>query len=254
MDLPAPNSQLILGTRTDATSYSDATNRVMAWACTPESRYVCIANVHVTMESYDSSDYRAIVNGADLVTPDGMPLVWALRLFGVAEAARVYGPTLTLHVLERAASERVAVGFYGGSPEVLARLSDMCRRRFPALNIAYAYSPPFRQLTALEDAAVVREINSSGARILFVGLGCPKQERWMALHKGTLNAVMIGVGAAFDFLAGMKPQAPEWMQRAGLEWLFRLATEPRRLWRRYAYHNPRFVALLARQYLTSRHP
>jgi N-acetylglucosaminyldiphosphoundecaprenol N-acetyl-beta-D-mannosaminyltransferase len=251
MDLPVLSSRFILGTRTDATSYSDAATRVLAWASIPESRYVCVSNVHVTMESYDSVEYRAIVNGADLVTPDGMPLVWALRLFGVAGATRVYGPTLTVHVLERAAAAGAAVGFYGASPEVLARMSDACRRRFPGLRVAYAHAPPFRQLTAAEDAAVVREINASGVYILFVGLGCPKQERWMASHKGTVNAVMLGVGAAFDFLAGVKPQAPAWMQRVGLEWLFRLATEPRRLWRRYAYHNPRFVVLLAGQYLKS---
>ncbi|HUL03819.1 MAG TPA: WecB/TagA/CpsF family glycosyltransferase [Gemmatimonadales bacterium] len=251
MDSPALNSRFILGTRTDSTNYKDATTQVLAWAKIPECRYVCVSNVHVTMESYDSSEYRAIVNGADLVTPDGMPLVWALRLFGVADATRVYGPTLMEHVLERAAEVGVAVGFYGTTPEVLTRLLQACQRRFPELPVVYAHAPPFRQLTAEEDAVVVREINGSGARILFVGLGCPKQERWMASHKGRVNAVMLGVGAAFDFLAGLKPQAPRWMQRAGLEWLFRLATEPRRLWRRYAYHNPRFVALLARQYLKS---
>lgn len=119
----------------------------------------------------------------------------------------------------------------------------------PNCPIAYASSPPFRQLSRQEDAAVIREINGSGTRILFVGLGCPKQERWMALHKGALNATMLGVGAAYDFLARTKPQAPLWMQRTGLEWLFRLATEPRRLWRRYAYNNPRFLVLLARQYV-----
>ncbi|MEO7986727.1 MAG: WecB/TagA/CpsF family glycosyltransferase, partial [Gemmatimonadales bacterium] len=206
---------------------------------------------HVTMEAYDSAEFGAIVNGADLVTPDGMPLVWALRLFGVAGATRVYGPTLTGHVLERAAAEGVAVGFYGATPEVLRRMLDACQRRFPRLRVAYAHAPPFRQLTAAEDMAVVGELNGSGARILFVGLGCPKQEQWMASHKGSVKATMLGVGAAFDFLAGSKPQAPMWMQRAGLEWLFRLGTEPRRLWRRYAYHNPRFVALLAGQYVRS---
>jgi N-acetylglucosaminyldiphosphoundecaprenol N-acetyl-beta-D-mannosaminyltransferase len=249
MDAGALSSRLILGARTDATSYSDAAARVVTWATRSESRYVCVSNVHVTMESYDSTDYRAIVNDADLVTPDGMPLVWALRLFGVAEATRVRGPTLMVHVLERAAAAGIAIGFYGASPEVLARLVDACQRRCPGLEVAYAYAPPFRALTPEEDAAVVREINTSRARILFVGLGCPKQERWMASHKGSVNAVMLGVGAAFDFLAGVKLEAPQWMQNAGLEWLFRLATEPRRLWRRYAYHNPRFVALLARQYL-----
>jgi N-acetylglucosaminyldiphosphoundecaprenol N-acetyl-beta-D-mannosaminyltransferase len=249
MDAHALSSRLILGARTDATSYADATARVLTWATRSESRYVCVSSVHVTMESYDSADYRTIVNAADLVTPDGMPLVWALRLFGVAEATRVRGPTLMVHLLERAAAAGVAVGFYGASPEVLARLVDACQRRFPGLEVAYAYAPPFRALRPEEDARVVREINSSKARILFVGLGCPKQERWMGAHKGSLNAVMLGVGAAFDFLAGVKPEAPQWMQNAGLEWLFRLATEPRRLWRRYAYHNPRFVALLVGQYL-----
>jgi N-acetylglucosaminyldiphosphoundecaprenol N-acetyl-beta-D-mannosaminyltransferase len=249
MNLPALNSRIILHTRTDSTSYSDAAARVLAWARSRESRYVCVANVHVTMEAYDSEEYRAVVNGADLVTADGMPLVWALRLFGVSDATRVYGPTLTAHVLERAAATGVAVGFYGASDQVLERLLAACGRLFPGLRVAYAYSPPFRQLTAEEDAAVVKEINDSGAAVLFVGLGCPKQERWMAAHRGPVRATMLGVGAAFDFLAGAKPQAPAWMQRAALEWVYRLCTEPRRLWRRYAYHNPRFIVLLAAQYL-----
>jgi N-acetylglucosaminyldiphosphoundecaprenol N-acetyl-beta-D-mannosaminyltransferase len=251
MDFTALNSRFILGTRTDSTSYSDAAAQILAWAATPASRYVCASNVHATMESHDSADFRRIMNQADLVVPDGRPLVWALRLFGVRAATQVRGPTLTVHVLERAAAEGVGVGFYGGSPEMLRRLLEACGRRFPGLRVAYAYTPPFRQLSTDEDAAIVREMNSSGARILFVGLGCPKQERWMATHKGRVNAVMLGVGAALDFLAGVKPEAPVWMQHAGVEWLFRLATEPRRLWRRYAYHNPRFVALLAGQYLKS---
>jgi len=245
------DSRWILGMRMDATSYSDAAEKVLGWANSPESRYVCLSNVHVTMESYDSAEYRAIVNGADLVTPDGMPLVWTLRLFGVAKATQVNGFTLTLNVLERAAAAGIPVGFYGATPDVLTRMVDACRQRFPALRVAYQYAPPFRQLSAEEDGAVVRDINSSGARILFVGLGCPKQERWMASHKGLVNAVMLGIGAAFDFIAGLKPRAPTWMQRSGLEWLFRLAMEPRRLWRRYAYNNPRFVALVAGQYLKS---
>jgi len=251
MGLGTLNSRLILGTRSDSISYADAVTQVLAWSRSSESRYVCVSNVHVTMESYDSAEFRSIVNGADLVIPDGMPLVWALRLFGVVEATQVRGHTLTVHVLERAAAEGIAVGFYGASPAVLTCMLDACRRRFPGLRVAYAHAPPFRQLTVDEDATVVREINRTGARILFIGLGCPKQERWMAWHKGRVNAVMLGVGAAFDFLAGVKAQAPAWMQRAGLEWLFRLATEPRRLWHRYAYHNPRFVMLLARQYFAS---
>jgi N-acetylglucosaminyldiphosphoundecaprenol N-acetyl-beta-D-mannosaminyltransferase len=251
MELPTLESRPILGTRTDATTYPDAVRRVVTWSDASEARYVCVANVHVIMECYDSAEYRAVVNGADLVTPDGMPLVWALRLFGVRNATRVYGPTLMEHLLERAAGENVPVGFYGGTAKVLARLIEACRLRFSRVQVAYAHAPPFRPPTSDEDDATVREINASGARILFVGLGCPKQERWMASHKHRVNAVMVGVGAAFDFLAGVKPQAPTWMQDAGLEWLFRFSVEPRRLWRRYAYHNPRFVALLAGQYLRS---
>jgi N-acetylglucosaminyldiphosphoundecaprenol N-acetyl-beta-D-mannosaminyltransferase len=250
-DMAPPESRLILGMRTDSTSYADATARVLAWASARESRYVCIANVHVTMESHDFIEFRDIVNAADLVTPDGMPLVWLLRLCGVREATRVRGPSLTESVIQAAAASGIPIGFYGSSAPVLTMLSEACERRFPGLRLEYAKAPPFRPLTADEDVEITRGINASGVRILFVGLGCPKQERWMASHKGSVNAVMLGVGAAFDFLAGEKRVAPEWMQRAGLEWLFRLVAEPRRLWRRYAYHNPRFLYLAAAQYLRS---
>jgi N-acetylglucosaminyldiphosphoundecaprenol N-acetyl-beta-D-mannosaminyltransferase len=251
VDLVPLNSRVVLGMRTDSTSYSDTITRVLAWASNRQSRYVCVANVHVTMETYDSAEFREIVNGADLVTPDGMPLVWALRLFGLSRATQVRGPSLTLQIIERAAEAGVPVGFYGGTPAVLKLLVESCQRRFPRLRTVYAYAPPFRQLSSEEDATIVQEINASGATILFIGLGCPKQERWMASHRESVKAVMLGVGAAFDFLSGVKPEAPEWMQHSGLEWLFRLATEPRRLWWRYAYHNPRFVVLLAGQYLKS---
>lgn len=244
----APTSRVILGMRTDSTSYSDAATCIFDLASAAKSSYVCVANVHVTMESYDSAEYRGAINAADLVVPDGMPLVWALRLFGVHGATQVRGPSLIVHLLEMAAARGVPVGFYGGTADVLRLDVANCEKRFPRLKVVYAHAPPFRPLTASEDAATVRDINESEVRILFVGLGCPKQERWMASHKGSVNAVMIGVGAAFDFLAGVKSEAPVWMQRAGLEWCYRLACEPRRLWRRYAYHNPRFLALLVGQY------
>ena len=239
--------QFILGMRVDATTYKDALHKVLTWAQRGESRYVCVANVHMVMEAYDAPSFRALVNRADLVTPDGMPLVWMLRLLGMKEQERVYGPTLTLRIAEAAAQNGVPVGFYGGRPEVLHQLIENLQARYPRLQVVYAYSPPFRPLTAKEDALVVEEINASGARILFVGLGCPKQERWMAAHKGKVHAVMLGVGAAFDFHAGRLPQAPPWMQRAGLEWLFRFLVEPRRLWRRYLKHNPRFIILAMMQ-------
>lgn len=239
----------ILGMRVDATSYARATEQIMRWAEVEESRYVCVANVHMVMEAYDDPGFRAIVNSADLVTPDGMPLVWVLRRMGFPTQQRVYGPTLTLWVAREAARRGIPVGFYGGHPEVAQGISENLRAKFPGLQVSYCYSPPFRPLTPQEDEQVVQAINEAGVRILFVGLGCPKQERWMAQHKDRIRAVMIGVGAAFDFHAGRVRQAPPWLQERGLEWLFRLLMEPRRLWRRYLWHNPRFVALVARQLL-----
>lgn len=233
----------LLGVRVNQTSYFDAASAVMAWTHDRLSRYVCIANVHMLMEAHDSASFQAIVNNADLVTPDGMPLVWMMRLKGVRNQQRVYGPTLMLHVLDAAARAGVPVGFYGGAPEVLEQLIKRIQARYEGLNVSLSCSPPFRDLTPEEDTQLVQKINQSETRILFVGLGCPRQERWMAEHRGRIQTVMLGVGAAFDFHAGLKPQAPSWIQALGFEWLFRLLTEPRRLWKRYLYHNPRFVFL-----------
>jgi N-acetylglucosaminyldiphosphoundecaprenol N-acetyl-beta-D-mannosaminyltransferase len=199
----------------------------------------------MVMEAFDSDRFCGVVNGADLVAPDGMPLVWILRGLGVKGQQRVYGPDLTLRVCEAAAREGVPVGFYGGKPETLAALVRNLANKFPSLQVVYAGSPPFRSLTTEEDLRTLREVTACGARILFVGLGCPKQERWMAEHRGRVPAVMLGVGAAFDFIGGLKLQAPRWMQDNGLEWLFRLMTEPRRLWRRYLLGNMRFAFYLA---------
>ena len=247
-----PDHRFVLGMRVDATSYAAAAARVLAWAQEGEARYVCVANVHMTMEAWDDDSFQALVNAADLVTPDGMPLVWALRRLGIPDASRVYGPTLTLHVCERAARDGVPVGFYGGRSEAIEPLVARLRGRFPGLVISYAESPPFRAPTQDEDDATVAAILDSGARVLFVGLGCPKQERWMATHRDRLPLVQLGVGAAFDFHAGMVRQAPPALQRLGLEWAFRLAMEPRRLARRYLRHNPRFVWHLGRQLLIQR--
>lgn len=233
----------VLGIRVDVTTVMEAAGRTMSWASLGESRYVCVATVQTVMEAHDSSSYSVVINQADMVTPDGMPLVWMLRLKGNAVQQRVYGPDLMLSVLRAAESAPVPVALYGSSAEVLDRLQDRLRVMFPRLAVSFALSPPFRDLTPEEDQQVVERISESGARIVFVGLGCPKQEKWMAAHRGRIPAVMIGVGAAFDFLSGAKPQAPAWMRGAGLEWLFRLAHEPRRLWRRYLWHNPRFTVL-----------
>jgi N-acetylglucosaminyldiphosphoundecaprenol N-acetyl-beta-D-mannosaminyltransferase len=173
-------------------------------------------------------------------------------MLGCKKATRVYGPDLTPVILEMAAAQGIPVGFYGGSAAALSSLTANVRLRFPSLQIAYSFSPPYRPLNPQEDLQVVEDVNQSGARILFIGLNSPKQDFWMADHKGRLSAVMVGVGAAFDFLAGTKPQAPRWMMAIGMEWFFRLVTEPRRLWKRYLKHNPRFVVLFAFQLLRLR--
>ena len=199
------------------------------------------------IEAHDNPAYQRVMEHADLVTPDGMPLVWGLGLLGVRGATRVYGPDLTPILCQRAAAAGIPVGFYGSTPEVLADLTTNLARQYPDLQVVYTYSPPFRPQTPEEDAAVRERIDQSGVRLLFVGLGTPKQELWMAANTGPVQTVMVGVGAAFDFIAGRKRQAPNLMQRLGLEWLFRLVNEPRRLWRRYLYRNPRFVVLFAAQ-------
>jgi len=244
--------QYILGMRVDGTSYKDTTKRVMDWATSGDFRSVCIANVHMAMEAYDSQDFRNIVNRADVITPDGMPLVLLLRILGLKNQPRVYGPTLMKHICEASVRIGASVGFYGSTPETLKALVKNLTNSIPNLDVGYNYSPPFRPLTSEEDETIVREINVSKIKILFVGLGCPKQERWMAAHRDRVKTVMVGVGAGFDFYAGTVKQAPQWMMLAGLEWLFRLCMEPKRLWRRYLYNNPRFLGLAALQLLKLR--
>ena len=246
----------VLGIPLQSGSLQAVTETVARWAEEGQSRSVIAANVHVLMEAHDSEHFHGLVRKSDLVVPDGVPLVWALRLLGSKRATRLYGPQLMLTVCELAAEKHLPIGLYGGTSDSLHDLQQFLWRRFPSLHIACSISPPFRPLTPEEDDAFTLEIVDSGARILFVGIGCPKQERWMAAHRGRIPAVMLGVGAAFDFHAGHVPQAPAWMQNAGTEWLFRLAHEPRRLWKRYLKHNPRFVALflgqLARERILAR--
>lgn len=242
-------SRHILGMRVDATSYEDASRKVLQQARRGQSAYVCVANVHMNMETFDSAEFRRVVNEADLVTPDGRPLVWALRSLGVRGASQVRGADLTMHVIKRAAHENIPIGLYGGTPESLEDFVRLLEGKFSGLKVACAISPPFRPLTEEEDERFTREISDSGARILFVGIGCPRQERWMAAHRGKVPAAMLGVGAAFDFHTGRVRQAPCWMQKTGLEWVFRLMMDPKRLWRRYAKHNPRFMGLFILQLL-----
>jgi N-acetylglucosaminyldiphosphoundecaprenol N-acetyl-beta-D-mannosaminyltransferase len=239
----------ILGVNISVCSYDQTIENSLRWAKERQSRAVFFANVHVIMEAFDDPLFSQCVNDADMVNADGMPLVWALRLLGEDDAQRVYGPDATLAMLAAAGEAGVSVGFYGGSEAVINALVRIAKLRHPNLRVVFHESPPFRALTLEEDAAVVNRITSSEVGLLFVGLGCPKQELWIGNHVGRIPAVMLGVGAAFDFIAGTKPQAPRWMMRTGLEWLFRLACEPRRLAKRYFTHNPRFIGLFLMQLL-----
>jgi len=248
-----PRKISVLGTGVSPTSYRQVVELCDGWvrqkrdsaASIPEAaRYAVILNVHSVMTARFDRRLAAVLNSADVGTPDGMPLVWALRSLGRPAQTRVYGPDLMIALCERAAAVGHRIYFYGGREETLPRLRETLLRRFPGLCIAGMYAPPFRVLTEEEDAAVVRDIRGSGADIVFVGTGMPKQERWMYEHRLLLpGVVMLGVGAAFDFHAGRVRQAPSWMQNAGLEWLFRLSMEPTRLWKRYVLFNPLFLGL-----------
>ncbi|MEM9567426.1 MAG: WecB/TagA/CpsF family glycosyltransferase [Cyanobacteria bacterium P01_E01_bin.34] len=246
-------SQTVIGTRVDATSYEDACDRILNWARARISCYVIAANVHVLTTARWEAEYRDVLHNAKLVTPDGMPLVWALRLLGFPHQQRVYGPDLMLELCDRlSTASDLSVYLYGGTPATLQRLQSNLLQKYPDLAIAGSYSPPFRQLSPAEEQADIERIHQTGAQIVLVALGCPKQEYWMARQQGTLQAVAIGVGAAFAFHSGTVRQAPRWMMRWGLEWLFRLWVEPRRLWKRYAINNPAFVALFVWQYVRYR--
>ncbi len=231
----------VLGVHIDALTWDGAQARILSWARGHESRYVCICNVHSIVTGGRDADFHRVLNDSDLATPDGMPLVWWLRRAGFRNQARIEGPELMLRLCELAAREGISVFLYGGSESSLHLLQERMLVRFPELRIVGAISPPFRTLTPEEDAQISENINRSGAGLVFVGLGCPKQEAWMWRRRGQVHAVMIGVGAAFDFHAGRLQRAPCWMQRSGLEWLFRLISEPRRLWRRYLTTNTTFV-------------
>jgi N-acetylglucosaminyldiphosphoundecaprenol N-acetyl-beta-D-mannosaminyltransferase len=238
----------VLGVGISAINMDMAVAEVTRWVEQGERHYVCVTGVHGVMESQRDADLLRIHNESGLTTPDGMPMVWAGRKAGAGWMSRVYGPDLMLAVLERAAERGWRSFLYGGNEGVADLLAERLTARFPGLHVVGTYCPPFRPLTPDEDAAIIDQINSSGADLVWVGLSTPKQERWMASHVGqTKAAALFGVGAAFDFHAGLVPQAPPWVQRNGLEWLYRLTKEPRRLWRRYFRNNPAFVARITRR-------
>lgn len=247
-----PFSGPVLGSRVDALDWRQCLARIVEWAARRESRYVCLCNVHSIVTARRDPGFGRVINDADLAAPDGAPVAWRLRTLGFGGQRRVAGPDLMWKCCARAAAEGLPVFLYGGGARTLRRLTAYLAREFPDLKVAGCYAPPFRPLTAEEDARIAAAIADSGARIVFVALGCPRQEAWMASHRGRIRAVMVGVGAAFDFHAGVVRRAPRWMREAGLEWLHRLASEPRRLWRRYLVTNTLFVAYLLGELLIPR--
>lgn len=245
-----PQKISVLGVGVSAINMQDAVTSVERWITRGKRTYVCVTGVHGIMESQRDPGLLGVHNNAGMVTPDGMPLVWLLKHAGYRQADRVYGPDLMESMFARSGPDGPRHFLYGSSSQVLERLAQNLVSRHPGCRIVGTLSPPFRPLTPAEDAAAVAAIDASGADIVWVGLSTPKQERWMADHRPRLRApVLIGVGAAFDFHAGLKRQAPRFIQRSGFEWLFRLTTEPHRLWKRYATNNPQFLLRIAGQLL-----
>ena len=239
----------LLGVRVDAVDMPRAVARVRSWIESRGRAYVCLATAHGVLDCWRDATLRQVFNRSGLTTPDGMSMVWLLRLRGRRGVRRVYGPDLMLAVCQASLAAGWRHYIYGGETGVAQSLAARLIDQFPGLKVVGTTSPPFRPLTRAEDEETVARINSLQPDIVWVGLSSAKQERWMAEHRDRLSApVLIAVGAAFDFLSGRKPQAPRWVQRSGLEWLFRLATEPRRLWSRYRRY-PLFVLLVAAEAL-----
>jgi N-acetylglucosaminyldiphosphoundecaprenol N-acetyl-beta-D-mannosaminyltransferase len=233
----------VLGVGVNSINLEQTSLKISKFIKDHSKAYICLAPAHNVMACVDDAELRQVFNQSTLTVPDGMGVVWFLRLLGHKQVGRVYGPDLMLAACAAGVDRPWRHFFLGGAPGVGERLAAQLRERFPGLEVAGVHSPPFRSLTGEENETMVRLIEAARPDIIWVGLGSPKQERWMAAFRPVLSAaVLVGVGAAFDFLSGAKPQAPRWIQRIGMEWMFRLLSEPRRLWRRYAQY-PRFIWL-----------
>jgi len=240
--IPIPQKYDLYGVGISATDYEEATRVIIEAAKANRSFGVSALAVHGLMEAVNDSAFREQVNGLELVTPDGQPVRWALnRLHKLRLADRVYGPALTWHVLEAAAEHGISIFLYGSTEEVCQGFAAEIKRRFPKSVIADIQSDRFRDATPEEDAADIARITDSGAGVVLVGRGCPRQEKWVADHQGNVPAAMLAVGAAFDYGAGLKKEPPKWIQRSGLQWAWRLCEEPGRLWKRYLLTNSAFV-------------
>lgn len=243
------NSTFVLKMKVSDISHKDLIGKISNGDF-KKGAYICVSNVHMCMEGYDNSMFMDTVNNADIVIADGKPIALATKLLGANNTEQIRGFDITNSICELSNSRDIRIGLYGGtSASLLERVKSNLKAKFPNINIVYSFSPPFRPLTDKESLTVVNDINENKVDILFVGLGCPKQEIWMQNYKDKLNCLMLGIGAVFDFISGEKKHAPKWLQFIGCEWLFRLCCEPRRLWKRYLKHNPRFIILFLRQLL-----
>ncbi|MBF0239351.1 MAG: WecB/TagA/CpsF family glycosyltransferase [SAR324 cluster bacterium] len=246
----SPQRLNVLGIGVSITNMLDTLGRFDTWIQNHEKHFVCVRDVHGVMLSQEDEKLRDIHKQAGLITPDGRPLVWLGRLSGQTHMTQVCGFDLMLAVCSHSVTKNYRHFLYGAAEGVPELLKQNLQKLFPGLDVCGVYSPPFRPMTPEEDQELIQMINDAKPDIVWVGLSTPKQEYWMAQHTDSLNAsVLIGVGAAFDFHAGLKQRAPHWMQISGMEWFYRLLSEPRRLWKRYLYHNPRFIILILLQLL-----
>lgn len=234
----------ILGLSVTSGPYRVFVEKIIDFATSRKSSYICVANVHMLVEAYKDKQFAELVNNADIITPDGMPLVWSFKLLYGIKQSRVAGMDLLPDLLKHAQQNQISVYFYGGTKAIINKTREVLALRYPTLPVAGLYSPPFRSLTEAEQEDIVQNIRKSKAQLVFVVLGCPKQEKWMASMHGKINACMVGIGGALPVLIGAQKRAPMWMQNSGLEWLYRFFQEPSRLAKRYLVTNSIFLWLL----------
>lgn len=241
----------IIRTLVSTGTYKAFIDNILELSKKSSSSYVCVSNVHMSIEAYQSAAFCNVVNSADMATPDGMPLAKAMKLLYGVDQNRVAGMDLMPDLMKVSEEQGLSVYLYGSTDEVLEKIKAKAAQEFPKLKL-YAYSPPFKVLNAEEKSDIVKEINSKNPDFVFVALGCPKQEKWMAEHKGKISSCMVGLGGAFEVYADVKNRAPQWMQDYSLEWVYRFAQDPKRLWKRYAVTNTLFIVLLLLQIINVR--
>jgi N-acetylglucosaminyldiphosphoundecaprenol N-acetyl-beta-D-mannosaminyltransferase len=247
--MPTLPTLSIIGSPVTARPFQEQMRAIMIWAKARRSKAVCVANTHMLIEAHRNPDFSTVLHNADMVTPDGMPLVWMMKMMGALQQDRVAGMDIFVSLCQSACHENVSIFLLGSQSDILARMQTRLEKEFPSLDIAGIEPLPFRPLTPAEDIALIERVNSSGAGIVFLALGCPKQEAWIDRHRNKIQAVMIGIGGVFPVYAGIQKRAPAWVRESGFEWLYRLLQEPTRLWKRYQTTIPAFIWLALRQIL-----